>query len=237
MDIKRLVEECDAQAVVDYLQMEHKQSGRYTYILCPGHEERLGKPDTNMGNAVLREKGYYCYACNAFVTTHDMIMEYLQCSSEEAYRIMAEAMGGAELYSGGSKTDFAKIPRYRLTQEECKVLRLYPKFSPTVATVRTSNGEARIQDGLYVLWQRNPDAYFGMIIKRAKEMKKKYQYLRVHFASDKADLAYQIYDLLGEYFDHSVYRTMNRILEERIQICDKIITIFTKARNPQKPAI
>lgn len=237
MDIKRLVEECDAQTIVDYLQMEHKQNGKYTYILCPGHEERLGKPDVNMGNAVLREKGYYCYACNTFVNTHDMIMEYLQCSSEEAYHVMAEAMGGAELYSGHSNTDFAKIPKYRLTQEECKVLDLYPKFSPTIATVHTSNGDERIQDGLYMLWQQNPDAYFGLIIKRAKEMKKKYQYIRTHFASDRADLAYQIYDLLGEYFDHSVYRTMDRTLEEHIQTCNKIITIFTKVRNLQKPAM
>lgn len=235
MDRKRLIEECDAQSVVDYLQMECQHRGRYTFILCPGHEARLGRQDTKMGNAILKKNGYYCYACNTFVTTHDMIMEYLDCSSDEAYRIMAEAMGGVELYAGDSKKPELNLPKYRLTQEECEVIGLYPKFSPTIATVQTTGGEKHIQDGLYILWQRNPDAYFGLIVKRAKEMRKKYQYLKTHYASAKADLAYQIYDILGECFDHSVYKTMDRVLAERIEICNKIITIFSKARNP-KPA-
>ena len=91
MDIRKLCMEADAEVVADYIQMDTRRKGKYTYILCPGHEKRLGHPDVNIGNCVLKENGYYCWACGTFVSTHDMVMEYTGCSSDEAYTIMAEA--------------------------------------------------------------------------------------------------------------------------------------------------
>ena len=57
MDIRKLCMEADAEVVADYIQMDTRRKGKYTYILCPGHEKRLGHPDVNIGNCVLKENG------------------------------------------------------------------------------------------------------------------------------------------------------------------------------------
>lgn len=93
MDIRRLIEDCDAETVAESIGLDITTKGKYKYILCPGHQARLGKSDSHVGNAVLSERGYYCFACGCFVNTHDMVMEYMNCSSVEAYEVMAMAMG------------------------------------------------------------------------------------------------------------------------------------------------
>lgn len=231
MDIKRLRAETDAETVAEYLQMEMRHKGKYTYILCPGHEKRLGRPDSTIGNAVLKENGYYCWACSTFVPTHDMVMEYTGCSSEEAYNIMAEAMGGKELYGGDSSGSEINIPKYRLSQDEAKVIGLYPKMT---VSLKTPTG-AVVQEGLYSLYQRNPVAYYGLIKKKALASKLRYEYCKKHYASVTSDLAYKVYDLLGSKFDHSIYKKLDRELNERIETCTRIYKIFSAAATKDTP--
>ena len=40
MDIRKLCMEADTEVVADYIQMDTRRKGKYTYILCPGHEYR-----------------------------------------------------------------------------------------------------------------------------------------------------------------------------------------------------
>ena len=237
MDINRLTEETDARIVAEYIGMEieTRQNQKYHYIRCPGHEKRLGKPDLNIGNAQLKKKGYVCYACGGiFVSTRDMVMEYLNCTSMEAYQIMAEAMAqadgsgmtGAERYAD-STTNFQSVPKYRLSVKEAEVIGLYPKFSVIVSRKVVKNNLMPIYDGLMILYQQNPELYYQIIVSKAEETKKKYQYCREHYAAADADTAYFIFNLLGERFDHSVYMQIEREIEERIKICNKIISIFS----------
>ena len=61
MDIKRLMDEADARTVAEFLGMQIVKKGKYDFIQCPGHEKRLGKPDSHIGNAVLLKNGYKCF--------------------------------------------------------------------------------------------------------------------------------------------------------------------------------
>lgn len=232
MDIRKLCMEADTEVVADYIQMDTRRKGKYTYILCPGHEKRLGHPDMNIGNCVLKENGYYCWACGTFVSTHDMVMEYTGCSSDEAYTIMAEAMGGVDLFGDSEASSSLDMPKCRLTQEEANIIGLYSKYT---VTLRTSSGQ-NIQDGLYVLYRQNPAAYYGMITKQAAASKKRYEYCLEHYASATADLAYKLYDLLGSSFDHSVYKKLECELKDRIETCDRISRIFSASavKNVQR---
>lgn len=226
MDIRKLCRETDAETVAEYLQMPMKRKGKYCYILCPGHERRLGKPDSTIGNAVLKDNGYYCWACATFVPTHEMVMEYTGCSSQEAYDIMAEAMGGKELFDGdGGTGSTLNLPKCRLTSEEARIIGLYPRSS---VVLKTENGES-ISEGLYTLYRENPTAYYGLITKKAAASRKRYEYCKEHYGAVTSDLAYKVYDLLGSSFDHSVYKQLSRELDDRIEICERVYRIFSAA--------
>ena len=47
---------------------------------------------------MLLKNGYKCFACNTFIPTAEMVMEYTGCNRQETYHIIAEAMGGEEFY-------------------------------------------------------------------------------------------------------------------------------------------
>lgn len=228
MDIRQLIDECNAEDVAEYLQMQIVRKGSRNYIACPGHEARLGKPDLHIGNAELKTKGYTCYACHEFVSTHDMVMEVTGCSSEEAYNIMADAMG---YKLDGNSAYSADIPRLRLTKEEATVIGIYPRFREPAIQKQGAVGMVTIYDGLFELYKVNPGMYYQIITEKAREAREKYLYYRTHYATPKADLAYQIYDLLGDHFDNSVYASMERELTTRIETCEKIINIFSAWHN------
>lgn len=226
MDIRRLIEDCNAETVAEAIGMDITSKGKYQYILCPGHQARLGKPDNHIGNAVLWEKGYYCYACGCFVKTHDMVMEYVGCSSSEAYEVMAAAMGGVSLYEGTEKDSC--VPRLRLNKEEAETIGLYPVFHVSVARKGEDMETPASYEGLYDLYQENQDRYYQLISRRAEESLEKYLYLKEHYASPRADMAYIVYDLMGEAFDNGVYKKLDRELDIKVETCRKIIRLFSQ---------
>lgn len=226
MDIGRLIQETDAETVAEYLQMDIERKGKSNYILCPGHVERLGKPDFHFGNAVLKRHGYECYACHEFVNTHDMVMEVTGCSSEEAYNIMAAAMGFEPC--GPDMNQDEALPRLKLMRQEAEVIGLYPRFREIAVQKSNKNGVIVIHDGLFTLYKQNPDLYYKIIVNKAAESCDRYRYCKQHYASVNSDMAYVLYDLLGEKFDNSIYASMDRELNDRIKICQKIINIFSK---------
>ena len=123
-DWKAIAEDADAREVARAIGMKMYPKGRNTFILCPGHESHLGKPDTNPTNAVITKEGYYCFCCGCFVRTPDMICEYLGCDIKEAFKIIEDTLGGSELYAQSS-------PRLRylsLTEEQMQALRLAPLY-------------------------------------------------------------------------------------------------------------
>lgn len=126
------------------------------------------------------------------------------------------------------------IPRLRLTKEEAGVIGLYPSFHTLILQKETAHGTVKVYDGLYDLYQKNQRRYYQLIKERAKESLDKYLYLKEHYASMRADMAYMIYDLMGETFDNGIYKKMEWELDSRIEICQRIIRLF--GRKTQKPA-
>lgn len=223
MNRETLIELTDIETVADYIHLETVRKGNHSYILCPGHLARLRKPDLNIGNAYLKNGGYVCHACGVFVNTHDMIMEVTNCSYDEAYEIMAQAMG-FEL----SDTDQNEnIPKFRLTKAEANIIGLYPRFNEVAVQKSNASDTITIRDGLFALYQSNPQMYFRIIVEKAEEAMKRYQYCKEHYSAPDADMAYMVYDLLGDHFDNSIYPKILRELDSRIETCKKIIAIFS----------
>lgn len=225
MDIKKLMEEADASVVAEHIGMNVVKKGQYLFIQCPGHEKRLGRSDTHIGNAVLLKNGYKCFACNAFVPTAEMVMEFIGCGKWEAYHIIAEAMGGEELYPDSGENE--EIPKIRLSQEELDVLKLAPCSSKTIAwkTVSSKHPPQPVREGLYELYRTDRNAYYRILHERAAEMLEQYNYMKQHFAAPDSDMAYMVYDLLGPAFDRSVYGKLAREFDRRIDICVKIMSL------------
>jgi hypothetical protein len=72
MDRQDLAKMCDARDIVKMMHIPYQNNQNGTLkILCLGHEERLGKKDTHIGNCVVYKTGYKCYACQTFVKTKD----------------------------------------------------------------------------------------------------------------------------------------------------------------------
>lgn len=223
MDKETLIELTDIETVADFISLDVVRKGNRSYILCPGHLARLGKPDLNIGNAYLKNGGYVCHACGVFVNTHDMIMEVTDCSYDEAYDIMAQAMG----YDLSDTDQNEAIPKLRLTKAEANIIGLYPRFNEAAVQKSNTNNTLTIRDGLFTLYQSNPQMYFRIIVEKAKEAMKRYQYCKKHCSSSDADMAYMVYDLLGEKFDNSIYPKILRELDSRIDTCKKVIAIFS----------
>lgn len=228
MDIKRLMEEADAATVAEYIGMNVVKKGQYRFIPCPGHEKRLGRSDTHIGNAVLLKNGYKCFACNTFVPTAEMVMEFTGCEKRKAYHIIAEAMGGEELYPDSGKS--ADIPRVRLSPEELEALKLAPTGSKTITwrTAGSNQGLEPVKEGLYELHRSDKGMYYRVIYQRAEEMLGKYEDMKLHYASPNSDMAYKVYDLLGPSFDRSVYGKLSHELERRIEICQRIMSLVSQ---------
>lgn len=97
-DLEKIYDEINAEMVVKEYGIETFSKGKNTYILCPGHVSRLGKEDVHFGNCILKEKGYYCFACQEYVSIFEMIMELEHCNKFHAIEIAADICGGRELY-------------------------------------------------------------------------------------------------------------------------------------------
>lgn len=224
MDIRQLMEEANAKTVAEFLGMRIVKRGKYDFIQCPGHEQRLGKSDHRIGNAVLSKNGYKCFACNTFVPTINMVMEYTDCDKKEAYRMIANAMGGEDLFPDTVRD--SELPQLRLTAEELEVLKLHSPFPSVITERMTSTGKIPVKDGLYELYKADKNSYYQVIRNRAKEMIEKYQRIREQYVKPDSPNAYRVYDLLGPVFDRSVYRQVTIELDRRIEICKRIISIL-----------
>lgn len=112
--------DADAVEIAAAIGMKIYPKGRNNFILCPGHEKRLGKPDINPTNAIITHDGYYCFGCGCFVRTPEMIMEFLGCDKKEAFRIIMDSLGGEDLYLNSYENE----KRFTLSGEEIKALGL-----------------------------------------------------------------------------------------------------------------
>mgnify|MGYP004589221785 CR=1 FL=1 len=186
---KEMAEEADAVEIAKAIGMKIYPKGRNNFILCPGHEKRLGKPDVNPTNAVITREGYYCFSCGCFVKTPDMIMEFLGCGIKDAFKIIADLLGGEELYLD----QFPSEKGLTLTEDEIKALSLETAV----------NGDLSFSD----VAKSAPKIAKEALKKRAEEMKQRYLELSETYASE--DGAYKLY----EFADVNISKR-NELLDE-----------------------
>lgn len=133
---EKLLEEADGYTVASYIGMDIMSRGSHEWILCPGHEKRLGKKDTRMSNCYLTAHGYKCFACGVSRNVFDMVMEYFEyelgkkISFSEAMGIVGDALGGRELYQIDSSENGTHREIHRqLSPYDYEILGLQPHLS------------------------------------------------------------------------------------------------------------
>lgn len=89
---ERLLDDCDPEYICDLVGVEMRHRGRVTEVLCPFHDDR------HYGNARIRGKGVYCFACSKQFSVFDIVMKKLNIPFYEAYKFVAEQTGDVSTY-------------------------------------------------------------------------------------------------------------------------------------------
>ena len=215
IDIDRLLSNVDSRTVAQHIGMDVRHKGKYNFILCPGHEKRLGKTDTNASNCVLTARGYHCFGCNKTVNMVDMVSEFTGLSFQQALNLIAEIAGGEEFYqSEKAKGPTIKLP---LTSEELEIIGIKPIsqsffvnkaeeaiYGDTEYSCRLIGEDILVCDKslsgitLLSLYQNNRDLYNKYIYAKAKAAEKKYSSLIDVYCSREGDGVTKVFNMLNE---------------------------------------
>ena len=248
IDKNALLQDVNCIDVAQYIGIEVVKRGANYFILCPGHTQRLGKPDTSIGNCVIYPDGYVCYACdpNQKFDVFTMVMEHMGCSFGKALEIIAEMYGGAKAYQVSGKEKQEKLP---LSAEDLKLIGLkasgkvlmpkngsYQHFEPDEGTyIEKTNTEYLVVDvpssySLLNLKRDNEEAFNFLIANKAKEAGIKYQNALKNFGARTAPGASTIFDLFNEDggVDDSVFFGIQNALKKKIWRCKEIYDAFKK---------
>lgn len=114
----RLLEDCDAEYICESVGVEIRQKGNATEVLCPFHDDR------HFGNARIRGKGIYCFACARQYSVFDIVMKNMGMSYFEAYKYVAEHTGDISNYMAKSKKKVREADQFPLDKKELEFIRL-----------------------------------------------------------------------------------------------------------------
>lgn len=102
--------------VIANLNLEVLWKGSNRFIRCPEHKNRTGFEDGKIGNCIISEKGYHCFACGAHGRLIDLIRHINHCTEED---IMKAYQLDPELFI--KCNDFNYFP---ITLDELKIIGL-----------------------------------------------------------------------------------------------------------------
>ena len=245
-----LRDEANCIDVAKYIGIDVVTRGANSFILCPGHMKRLGKPDTTIGNCAIYPDGYVCFACDANKKqdVFTMVMEHTGCSFTEALELVAEIYGGAKLYqSSGEEKE--KLP---LSPEDLRLIGIkasgkvfsptngsYQHFEPDEGTyIEKTNDEylaalVPSSHSLLNLRRDNEKAFNYLIASKAKEAGIKYtKALKAHEkrTSPKASVVFDLFNEDGA-VDDSVFFGIQNAFKKKIWRCKEIYDAFNKEGN------
>lgn len=136
-DVEQIMNNANSYDVAIAIGMEVIPRCGKNYIHCPGHMDRLGKMDNTPNNAILTEKGYYCFACGCSVNLIQMVEEYYKnylgqtLNFSEILGIIADTCGGREMYSLSQKkyniSKKEKIENFILSKDELQLIGIKPQ--------------------------------------------------------------------------------------------------------------
>lgn len=120
-DYRRLKDEADIAAVIEYLHIPVKKMGYNYFISCPHPDHN----DSHPTNCYYREgwNNVYCMACGQSMKALDIIMWTLGCSYGEAADILWEIEGCPEWYY--AKKEKKKKNSFAITRDEAKLIGIH----------------------------------------------------------------------------------------------------------------
>lgn len=146
-----------------------------------------------------------------------MVEEILDCTPKEAYEYMAK-VAGVELDNlSGHRSRVSGLPTATLNREDEKVLHMH---------CFNESGEYILTE----LYKKSRPEYYSLIISRAEEMKTRYLECKA-YSSPNAPKAYDVFEMLGDNFDVSIYGKIDHVIDDRVGLCERIITTFKKAEE------
>lgn len=226
-DVELLLDEADSLSVANYLGMDIVKRGSRYFIPCPGHEQRLGKPDRKTSNCVLTPKGYHCFACQERVGLINMVMEYTGCEYREALTIIGDACGGAELFETNGK----QIKKPPLSHNDLAIIGLKAYAGKNIFGTVNINGDKNVTEkkeglSLEMLFVQDEKSYNKLIYRKAKEAVAKYEEALKNFCFRDAPKANVIFDLLNEdgYLPPDCFSLLQKTFQARLwraqEICE-----------------
>lgn len=93
-DVKAVCAAVRAEQVIQYLGIDHLTRGGRLYIRCP----EPSHADRNIGNCVVRDTGYHCFACGGHGSMVDLVMKSQNMGFVEAVETLADIAGGRHLF-------------------------------------------------------------------------------------------------------------------------------------------
>ncbi len=116
---QKLLDDCDAEYICDLVGVEMRTKGTVTEVLCPFHD------DQHFGNARIRGKGIYCFACSRHYSVFDIVMKQRGVSYFDAFKFVAENTGDLSNYMvKGSKKKIRPEDQFPLNKEEMEFIGL-----------------------------------------------------------------------------------------------------------------
>ena len=247
IDKEALMSVANAIDVARYIGIDVQKKGTNYFMLCPGHQSRLGKPDTKLGNCVVYPDGYVCYACDAHAkhNVFDMVMEHTNCTFVQALETVAEIYGGRDEFKTSAPQE--KLP---LSQEDLALIGLKPHgkiFLPQNASfehfepeegfyIEKENDDAnhflKIKApstySLLTLKRENEEAFRYLIASKAKEAGIKYQTALKDFSKRTSKRASEVFDVFEEdgYIDESVFFGLENALKRKAWRCKEIYDTY-----------
>lgn len=125
-DLDYLNESADSREIAEAIGMETRRKGKYVFCECPSHKKILGREDHNLGNCILTNHGYHCFACGANGSVFDMVMDFKNCSFFEAVKIVAGLTGGDFTINDEKK----EVKRQPFSQDDLELIGLQSFANP-----------------------------------------------------------------------------------------------------------
>lgn len=140
------------------LGLRTKIKGRYTYVECPFHISRIGKPDKCIGNCRISDNGKncYCFSCGGSGNAIEMVMVYEDLNFCEATDWLAQVCA-PDLLSDKWKNSISK-KACPYTKEQFDVIGIHTESIPfpvnMVSSKKTDrenlgNGELLYEESLH----------------------------------------------------------------------------------------
>lgn len=113
---QKLLDDCDVEYICETVGVEMRHRGNATEVLCPFHNDR------HYGNARIRGKGIYCFACAKQYSVFDIVMKNLGMQFFEAYRYVAEHTGDITDYIPKRKKRMKPADQFPLNKNELEFI-------------------------------------------------------------------------------------------------------------------